>query len=95
MNLKLRANKYVYKKQKHVGFAVVDTEKGGRYPENFVCRLPEAKAKRNHRSPFFHLFGDKSSQVARALLTDALKEAKDPEIKADIERRLNKFKLVE
>ncbi len=95
MNLKLRANKYVYKNKRHVGYAVIDTEKAQKYPENFVCRLPEAKAMKNPRIPFFRLFRDNSSQVARALLADALKEASDPEIKADIERRLSKFKLTE
>src|SRR3989304_8535267 len=70
-------------------FAVVDLDKGKNYPLNFVCMLP------THLSPegkgfsiFVTVFGDKSIEKARALLTGALKTEDDSEVKAEIIRRL-------
>jgi hypothetical protein len=40
-------------------------------------------------SAFTKLFGNKSSKIARELLTVSLKKEHDSEIKAEIERRLN------
>jgi hypothetical protein len=70
-------------------FAVVDLDKAKSYPLNFVCMLP------THLNPegkgfnvFIKVFGDKSVEQARALLTGALETEDDSEVKAEITRRL-------
>jgi hypothetical protein len=70
-------------------FAVVDLDKGKDYPLNFVCMLP-MKIDGGGKSPsvFLQIFGDKSVEQARALLTGALETESDSEVKAEIERRL-------
>jgi hypothetical protein len=44
--------------------------------------------KKNHSSIFLGVFGDKSLELARELLTGALETEDDSEVKAEIERRL-------
>jgi hypothetical protein len=71
-------------------FAVVDLDKGKNYPLNFVCMLPaKIDADGKTQSVFLQLFGDKSVEQARELLTGALETESDSEVKAEIERRLN------
>ena len=70
----------------HMRFAVVDLNKSEDYPENFVSMLP---MNINSDNVFTRFFGNKSLETARGLLTEALKTEDDPEIKAEIERRLN------
>ena len=70
-------------------FAVVDLDKGKNYPLNFVCMLPmKIDADGKSQSVFLQIFGDKSVEQARALLTGALETESDSEVKAEIERRL-------
>ena len=70
-------------------FAVVDLEKSDYYPVNFVCMLPTRfGSDGNGSSVFVKVFGDKSLEQARALLTKALKTEEEPEVKAEIEKRL-------
>lgn len=70
-------------------FAVVDLDKGKNYPLNFVCMLPtKIDADGKSQSVFLQIFGDKSVEQARALLTGALESESDSEVKAEIERRL-------
>jgi hypothetical protein len=70
-------------------FAVVDLDKGKKYPLNFVCILPaKIAADGKSQSVFLQLFGDKSEEQARELLTGALETESDSEFKAEIERRL-------
>jgi len=70
-------------------FAVVDLDKGKKYPLNFVCMLPtKIDADGKSQSVFLQIFGDKSLEQARALLTGALETESDSEVKAEIERRL-------
>jgi hypothetical protein len=73
----------------HYRFAVVDLDKCKNYPLNFVCMLP-TKIIADGKSPsvFLQIFGDKSVEQARALLTGALETESDSEVKAEIERRL-------
>jgi len=71
-------------------FAVVDLDKARGYPLNFVCMLPtkinvDVKAE----SVFLQVFGDKSVEQARALLTGALETEEDSDVKAEISRRLS------
>jgi hypothetical protein len=69
--------------------AVVDFDMAKEYPVNFVCLLPtrlgsvESKA-----SKFSEVLGDESLDVAKKLLTEALKKEDDVAIISEIERRL-------
>ena len=67
---------------------VIDLSKSKSYPSNFLCLLPVQIRKNKDVSAFEKLFGEKGVEQATILLTDALKEAEDSEIRAEIERRL-------
>jgi len=76
--------------------AVVDLDKSGRYPLNFVCTLPSPASLgkcRTTKSPFLQLFGEGSLEVAKALLKDAIEEAHDSEEKVEFERRLKVLEI--
>jgi hypothetical protein len=91
MHLKLRATKHKFHSRWRIRFAVVDLDKSDQYPENFFCGLPSLKEsllKKTAEYPFLQFFGKRSSEVAKALLTDALTEEDDLEVTAEIERRL-------
>jgi hypothetical protein len=78
-----------YSVGKRFRFAVVDLDKSNSYPSNFVCMLPtHMSEKGKSKSIFLQVFGDKSLEQARALLTRALQTEEEPEVKAEIERRL-------
>lgn len=74
---------------KTIYFAVVDLNKSRRYPENFVCILPKLKPNTKAKSAFQSAFGDQSLPMAKSLLTKALRNEDEPEIKAEIKQRLN------
>jgi hypothetical protein len=91
MDLRLRATKHKFHSRWRIRFAVVDLDKSDHYPENFVCGLPSLKGsmlKKTAEYPFLQFFGNRSSEVAKALLTDALTEEGDLEVTAELERRL-------
>jgi len=70
-------------------FAVVDLDTGKEYPLNFVCMLPiQLKPTGKGFNVFVKVFGDKSLEQARALLTGALETEDDSEVKAEITKRL-------
>jgi hypothetical protein len=70
-------------------FAVVDSDKPGGYPRNFVCLLPSRVTEvGKSNSVFLNIFGNKGMEQARQLLTEALKKERNGEIKNEIERRL-------
>jgi hypothetical protein len=70
-------------------FAVVDSDKPGGYPRNFVCLLPSRVTEvGKSNSIFLTIYGTKGIEQARRLLTEALKKEKNAEIKNEIERRL-------
>ena len=74
---------------KRFRFAVVDLDKAKSYPSNFVCMLPtQISGKTRLESTFMQVFGDKSIEQARALLAEALETEEEPEVKAEIEKRL-------
>ena len=78
-----------YSVGKRFRFAVVDLDKSKSYPSNFVCMLPtQISGEGKPHSIFLQVFGDKSLEQARALLTEALKTEDDSQVKAEIERRL-------
>lgn len=93
MNFRLRIEPKGYSEdvpnRRLFSFAVVDLDKSKSYPQNFVCMLPmRLGAKEKAPNAFQKIFGEKSPEQAKALLTKALKSEDDPEIKAEIERRL-------
>jgi len=70
-------------------FAVVDLDKGKKYPLNFVCMLPtQLNPKGKGLCVFVNVFGDRSLEVAKGLLLDALEIESDAEVRAELGRRL-------
>jgi hypothetical protein len=93
MNLRLEVFKtnYIgdYTQGRHIRFAVVDLDKSKKYPANYICLLPmDPRANGKANNNFSKLFGNESPELAKNLLTKALKTEKDSEIKAEIEKRL-------
>jgi hypothetical protein len=93
MKLELKVTKrYVNRASgslEEVVFAVVDLDKAGSYPLNFVCLLPkylESEFKASNK--FLKIYGRESSQIALELLTNALKSESDLIVKSEIEKRL-------
>ena len=70
-------------------FAVVDLDKGKGYPLNFVCVLPmQLGPKGKELNVFVNVFGDRSLEVAKGLLLDALEIESDAEVRAELGSRL-------
>ncbi len=71
-------------------FAVVDYNRSRSYPANFVCMLPikVELVKGKETNKFGILFGDKSLDFAMNLLSEALKNEENTEVKTEIKRRL-------
>jgi len=69
-----------------VRIAVVDHEKNSKYPKNFVCVLPGQLGSPD--CAFEQLYGSNAKEMAKKLLTDALKREKDAEVKLEMKRRL-------
>ena len=97
MNLRLEVFKINfigdYTQGRHIRFAVVDLDKSKNYPANFVCLLPKAPSvtgKANNK--FSKIFEKSSLELAKRLLTEALKTERDSEVKKEIEHRLNLLK---
>ena len=78
-----------YSQGHYIRFAVIDLEKSKSYPANYVCMLPQQpRANSKAHNVFSDLFGSDSLELAKRLLTKALKAESDSEIKAEIKRRL-------
>ena len=93
MNLRLHVSKNRdardYSQGRHIRFAVIDLDKSKSYPENYVCMLPlQPRANGKAHNIFSELFGKNCLELAKRLLTRALKAESDLEIKAEIEKRL-------
>jgi hypothetical protein len=95
MNLRLRVSRCYdvrdYSQRHHIRFSVIDLDKSKEYPANYVCTLPlQPKPHANDKAHniFSKLFGNDSLELAKQLLTKALKTEDDSEIKAEIEKRL-------
>ncbi len=71
-------------------FAIVDYDKSGTYPSNFLCQLPNFNCRPclSHEFIFSQLFRNKEKEIASKLLTEALEKKQDPEIELAIKRRL-------
>jgi hypothetical protein len=94
MNLRLHISKNVkvsdYSQWRYIRFVVVDLAKSKNYPANYVCLLPmQPSANGKVYNVFSELFGNDSLELAKRLLTEALKVEGDAEIKKEIEKRLN------
>ena len=72
-----------------IRFAVVDQNNPKPYPENFVCMLPlRFSYGARPGSVFVGFFGNRSVEVAKQLLLEALEAEQGSDVKAEIERRL-------
>jgi hypothetical protein len=81
-----------YSQGRHIRFAVVDLDKSKHYPENYICLLPlDPRANPKAHTNFSKIFGNNSFELAKRLLTKAMKTEKDSEIKAEIKKRLRIF----
>ena len=74
-----------------VHFVVVDSDTSKDYPLNFICVLPRIQGLVNGHSVFGKIFGEDSVPLAKRLLSKALTQERDFEIKAEVERRLKMF----
>lgn len=78
-----------YSKGKRFRLAVVDLDKAKDYPLNFVCLLPtKLFSSGNAPTAFARIFGEKSLDIARRLLSDALRSEGDDVVRSEIEKRL-------
>ncbi len=72
-----------------VQLVVVDLDKSGKYPLNFVCVLPRYfRLLEKRSSQFAKTFGPKSLTLAKRLLVEADKKEDDPQIKKIISKRI-------
>ncbi len=77
------------RRKRHLGFTVINLDRAKDYPLNFVCILPLKLGSHENKTTIFgRLFGDKSLESAKALLTDALRSEGDEDVRSEIERRL-------
>ena len=93
LKLRLRVSKNDdakdYSQGRYIRFAVIDLEKSNNYPANYVCMLPlQMRANGKVHNVFSELFGNESLELAKQLLTRALRNEHDPEIRIEIEKRL-------
>ncbi len=78
-----------YAAGKRYRFVIIDLEKKGDYPSNFVCNLPVRISSKGKLSAFVNFFGEESHALAKRLLTGTLRKEQNPEIREEIERRLS------
>jgi hypothetical protein len=92
MKLKLKTSRKGFRRvsgrEELIVFAVVDLDKAEEYPANFVCMLPQLDSKPKPAAMFSRIFGDKSLQTAKKLLSEALVRENDPKVKTEIKKRL-------
>lgn len=85
--LKKQSGRTEYSTKTQVQLVVVDLDKSGRYPQNFVCILPQTITSQR-QNIFSQIFGTSSAEVAVKLLQRALKREKDNDIRKELTRRL-------
>jgi hypothetical protein len=82
-----------YSMKTEVQVVVVDLDKSNKYPQNFVCILPQTAISRGKTSNIFSkVFGQNSFEVAKKLLHRALKREQDDDIRKELQTRLKKLK---
>jgi hypothetical protein len=78
--------------KRFIRFAIIDQDAPRKYPANFVCILPQhMNAATTEASVFAKTFRENCATVAKRLLTDALRQEHDPQIKKEIEARLKQL----
>jgi hypothetical protein len=78
-----------YDSRNRIYFVVVNLDKAKKYPANFVCVLPKLKKSMvKLKTEFSRVFGKDSLRLAKKLLSEALVDEDDLEIKAAIKERL-------
>jgi ABC-type oligopeptide transport system substrate-binding subunit len=82
-----------YSMKTEVQIVVVDLDKSKKYPQNFVCILPQTAISPG-RTPniFSKVFGQDSLEVAKKLLHKALKSEQDDDIRKELQTRLKTLK---
>jgi len=98
----MRPSLYLFKKENgrseysmktEVQVVVVDLDKSRKYPQNFVCILPQTAISRGKTSNIFNtVFGSNSLEVAKKLLHRALKSEQDDDIRKELQTRLRTLK---
>jgi hypothetical protein len=78
-----------FNSRNRIYFVVVNLDKAKKYPANFVCVLPKLKKSMvKLKTEFSKVFGNDSLRLAKKLLSDALVDEDDAEIRAEIQERL-------
>ena len=78
-----------YSRGKNLRFTVVDLDRAKDDPANFVCLLPTRLSSNGIKSNRFEgIFGNRSFEVAKKMLTEALESESDNNVRNEIERRL-------
>jgi hypothetical protein len=78
-----------YSQRRSIRFAVVDSDINKTYPSNFICMLPQHVSMADDSSSVFaRTFKETRLELAKKLLSSALEQEDDSEIKAEIEERL-------
>lgn len=91
--LKRQNGRSEYSVKTDVQVVVVDRDKTGGYPLNFVCILPQTAISRGKTSNVFSkVFGQNSLEVAKKLLHRALKREHDDDIRKELTKRLRALK---
>jgi hypothetical protein len=89
--LKREIGRTIENPKTEVHFVVVDSDTSKDYPLNFICVLPQIQGLVNRHSIFGKIFGEGSVPLAKRLLSKALTQERDLEIKVEVERRLKMF----
>ena len=80
-----------YSMKTEVQVVVVDLDKSKKYPQNFVCILPQTAITWG-KNIFNKVFGSNSLEVAKKLLQRALKREQDDDIRKELQTRLKTLK---
>jgi hypothetical protein len=86
--LKRKVGRSIENPKTDVLFVVVDSDKSKKYPLNFICMFPLSQGLCRGHSAFRKLFGEDSITLAKKLLSKALRNESDPEIKTEIKKRM-------
>ncbi len=70
-------------------FLVVNSDAKTNYPLNFVCLLPKHQKYVREYTEFSRIFEQRSEDLAKKLLSDALKREANPFIRKEIQKRLS------
>jgi hypothetical protein len=89
--LKREIGRAIENPKTEIHFVVVDSDTSKDYPLNFICLLPQIQGLVNRHSTFGKIFGEDSVPLAKRLLSKALTQERDLDIKVEVEKRLKMF----